>query len=233
MVNLFQILTLHRMRTFVLSDIHGNDNAFRRALKSVRLKKTDRLILLGDYIDRGFDSKGVLDTIFLLMEHGFELICLRGNHEQMLLDALDDPDKLNNWLLNGGDETLSSFLTSSVHKIPIKYIDLLKSFRFCYEYDQFIFVHAALNMLISDPFTDVHTMLWSRDQNDLLDYGWLGRRILIHGHTPGTQQEIIENFKDLYPIKCIDNGVFTKKAGYGGLCVLELENFSLNFVYGY
>ncbi|MBB6239959.1 serine/threonine protein phosphatase 1 [Pedobacter sp. AK013] len=221
------------MRTFVVSDIHGNDDAFRKALKTVHLKKTDRLILLGDYIDRGFDSKAVLDTIFLLREYGFDLICLKGNHEQMLLDALEDPDKLNNWLMNGGNETLSSFLTSSIHKIPAKYIDLLESFRLYYEYEQYIFVHAALNMRIADPFSDVQTILWSRSQNELLDYGWLGERILIHGHTPTMEQEIINNFEDSYPIKCIDNGVFVKKHGYGGLCILELENFSLNFVHGY
>lgn len=139
----------------------------------------------------------------------------------MLLNALDDPDKLNTWLLNGGDGTLSSFLTSSVGKIPLQYIELIESFLFYYESGNYIFVHAALDMRLADPFGDLETMLCSRSQADLLDHRWLGDRVLIHGHTPTPQEEIARNFQDSYPIKCIDNGVFVQKPGYGGLCILE------------
>ena len=101
------------MRTFVISDIHGNNELFRKSLKLVAFKKSDKLILLGDLIDRGIDSKGVLDTTLLLLETGLDVECLMGNHEKMLLDAFLNTNNLNQWLLNGGDKTLSSFLTSS------------------------------------------------------------------------------------------------------------------------
>ena len=104
------------MRIFVITDLHGKNELFRKSLKEIGLKKTDKLILLGDIIDRGEDSKGLLDTIILLKEHSFDVTCLMGNHEQMLLDAHLNVNNLNLWLLNGGDKTLSSFLTSSSRK---------------------------------------------------------------------------------------------------------------------
>ena len=104
------------MRTFVISDIHGNNELFRNSLKQVGFNQEDRLILLGDLIDRGVDSKGVLDTVMLLMDTGFNLDCLIGNHEKMFLDASLSTTNLNHWLRNGGDKTLASFLTISIEK---------------------------------------------------------------------------------------------------------------------
>lgn len=199
------------MRTFVISDIHGNNEAFRKALKHVKLKRNDTLILLGDFIDRGFDSKGVLDTIILLKENDYNLICLKGNHEQMLLDALLDKNKLSNWILNGGNQTLSSFLTASIEKIPIKYINLINSFNNYHLHNNYIFVHAALNMLIENPFDDIKTMLWERNQKDFINEEWLGNRTLIHGHNPTRMEDIIKSIADKDKIICIDNGVFLKK----------------------
>lgn len=216
------------MRTFAISDIHGNNEAFRKALKFVKLKKTDNLILLGDFIDRGDDSKGVLDTILLLKENGFKIICLMGNHEDMLLKAFENKNYLNSWIKNGGDKTLLSFLTSSIEKIPQKYIDLIKSFVYFYELNNFIFVHAALNMLIDNPFSDLHTILWERDPYKYYDEKWLGNRILIHGHNPKEKDLIINDLKN--KILCIDNGSFLDKEGFGNICILELEKFNCNFI---
>jgi len=218
------------MRTFVISDIHGNNESFKKALKHIELKKTDTLVLLGDLIDKGYDSKGVLDTIFLLQENKFNLICIKGNHEEMLIEAFHDYSKLNNWLLNGGKETLLSFLTSSIEKIPTKYIDLIKSFKYYHQIDNFIFVHAALNMLIKNPFEDINSMLWSREQEKLLNEKWLSGRVIIHGHSPTDKEDIIMSIKNKKEIICIDNGSFMKRLGYGSICVLQLENFNLNFI---
>lgn len=218
------------MRTFVISDIHGNNVAFRKALKHVKLKKTDRLIILGDFIDRGEDSKGVLDTILLLKEHNFDLVCLKGNHEQMLLDAFDNVNNLNSWLKNGGEKTLLSFLTSSINKIPSKYIDLIKSFSYYYENENFIFVHASLNMTIENPFTDIETILWERESFKYYDESWIKNRILIHGHSPIAQNVIASSIENKNKIICIDNGSFLKREEYGSICILELENYKYNFI---
>lgn len=218
------------MRTFVITDIHGNNEAFRKALKYVKLKRADTLILLGDYIDKGYDSKGVLDTILLLQESGFNLVCLKGNHEQMLLDSFEDKTKYNNWILNGGKETLSSFLTSSIEKIPHKYIKLLNSFKYYHLIDNFIFVHAALNMNIENPFADVKTILWERNPEKHINLEWLKDRFIIHGHNPTNRDLIKRNIENNEKLICLDNGAFINKDGFGSVCILELETFVVNFI---
>ena len=217
------------MRTYILTDIHGNNELFRNSLKQVGLKKADRLIILGDILDRGKDSKGVLDTIFLLKESGFNIECLMGNHEKMFLDATLNTNNLNQWLLNGGDKTLTSFLTKSIEKIPIKYIELIQSFKYFLELDNYIFVHAGLNMNIADPFSDLHTILWEREPFKLLNKEWLADRIIIHGHNPQSKIDIMNAIESRKSIICIDNGTYLKKENYGSLCLLELEQLKLHF----
>ncbi|WCC43993.1 metallophosphoesterase [Tenacibaculum finnmarkense] len=129
------------MRTFVISDIHGKNALFRKALKSVKLKKTDTLIILGDLIDRGENSKGVLDTIFLLKDNGFNVELVLGNHEKMFLDSFENEEEHTKWMINGGDKTLMSFLTSKIEKIPKKYIELINSSKNYLLKDNFILVH--------------------------------------------------------------------------------------------
>lgn len=219
-----------RMRTFVISDIHGNNLLFRKALKEVSFKKSDKLILLGDLIDRGSDSKGVLDTIILMKNNGLNVEVLMGNHEMMLLDSFININNLNFWLINGGDKTLSSFLTSSIDKIPVKYLELIRSFKFYLEFDGFICVHAALNMKLVNPYSDLKTILTERKPYNLIDKNWLKGRKLIHGHNPTSENDIIQSLECDDEIICIDNGVFLKKEGYGKICILELENLKPIFV---
>lgn len=218
------------MRTFLISDIHGNNTLFRKSLKTVGLKKSDKLIILGDLIDRGKDSKGVLDTILLMQENGFEIEILLGNHEEMFLESFKNINNLNKWMLNGGDKTLQSFLTSQIEKIPTKYVDLIKSFKTHLEIDNYILVHAAVNMKISDPFQDIDTLLWEREPINFLDLDWLGKRKVIHGHHPKSKTEIAEAIKNRNPIIGIDNGVYLKNKNYGSLCILELETLKYQFI---
>lgn len=218
------------MRTFVMSDVHGNNELFRKALKHIAFKKSDKLILLGDLIDKGLDSKGVLDTILLMLENGLNIECIMGNHEKLFLDASININNLNIWLLNGGDRTLSSFLTSSIEKIPKKYFDLIRSFRYYKVESNYILVHAALNMKIANPFSDIHTILWERDAYKYLDTIWLGNKKIIHGHNPQTESEIINSIQNNSTIICIDNGTFLKRENYGSICVLQLENLETTFI---
>ena len=217
------------MRTFVTSDIHGNNELFIKSLKQVGLKKEDRLILLGDLIDRGVDSKGVLDTVMLLIDTGFNVDCLIGNHEKMFLDASLSTTNLNHWLRNGGDKTLASFLTSSIEKIPENYFEFISSFKYHLESENFIFVHAALNMNINKPFTDIQTMLWERNPARYLNENWIGNRKLIHGHDPRSQGEILQAIENDEKIICIDNGIYFSKPNFGTLCILQLETLKVSF----
>lgn len=218
------------MSTYIVSDIHGCNDTFRKALKSIKLKKKDTLIILGDLIDRGPDSKGVLDTLLLLMNHDFNVIILRGNHEQMFLDSFEDVTQKVNWMKNGGKETLKSFSTSDIERIPKKYIELIKSTKLYLEKDDFIFVHAGINMKEKNPFSDVYSLLWLRDWQKLYDKEWLGKRRIIHGHTPKSISEITSQFANNERVLCIDNGSFMKTdKGYGGLCIVKLDDLSLHF----
>lgn len=221
----------NQQRVFAITDIHGRNDLFRKALKYITLKKTDKLILLGDIIDRGEDSKGVLDTIFLLLDNGFDVTCLIGNHEKMLLDALVNLDKFNLWMFNGGDKTLSSFLTSSIEKIPTKYIALIKSFKYYCTYRNYILVHASLNMKIENPFSDVETIIWDRNPYEYMNKDWMENRILIHGHNPISQNEILDSIEMDTPIINIDNGVYIKKDVFGSMCVMELNQKKITFIH--
>lgn len=219
------------MSTYIISDIHGCNKTFRKALKSIALKKTDNLILLGDLIDRGPDSKGVLDTVLLLRDHSFNVVCVKGNHEQMFIDALDDTYEKVQWIRNGGKQTLQSFLTSDISTIPQSYVDLISSFEDYYLVGNYIFVHAGLDMTLENPFEDKHSLFWLRDWKVVYNKSWLGDRIVIHGHTPSKDSQIKEQFNlDNLQVWGIDGGVYLREEeGYGKLCVFKLETKEVVF----
>lgn len=217
------------MRQFVISDIHGNNELFQKALDHIALEKSDALFLLGDLIDRGPDTKGVLDSVIDLKEKGYDIRLIKGNHEALFLAALDHPKNIMNWMLNGGDRMLFSFKTGHIHHIPGKYIELINNATYYAEVDNYILVHAALNMQIDDPFSDQHTLLWHRKPYELLNSEWLDGRTLVHGHTPMSQEDIQANLQA--PIICIDNATYLNdKPGYGSLPVLELTKKKLTFI---
>ena len=119
------------MRIFAVSDIHGCFTTFSELLFGrISLQKTDRLFLLGDYIDRGPSSKQVLDLIMNLTAEGYDIVPLMGNHEKMMLDAFRDPDNPYRWFLNGGDTTMKSFGLTDIEAIPGKYILFLESLQY-------------------------------------------------------------------------------------------------------
>ncbi|CDS91622.1 putative Serine/threonine-protein phosphatase 1 [Sphingobacterium sp. PM2-P1-29] len=219
------------MRVIVVADIHGNNEKLRKALKSVSLKKTDKLILLGDLIDRGKNTKDVLDTIILLKKSGFEdIIIIRGNHEQMLLDSVKDENKEYVWLKNGGDKTLQSFRVNFSNQIPQLYIDLIESSVYYYEYLNYLFVHAGINFELDNPFKDIQTLLWTRDMS-LINFrkSKFSDKKIIHGHTPIERSKIIESFTKI-EILNLDNGVYLEREGYGKLTIVDLTNQKINFI---
>src|SRR5258705_3252599 len=108
-------------RIFVIGDIHGCCNTFKKLLlEKLSIQKSDIIYCIGDYVDRGNDSKGVIDFIISLRIKGYQIHTLRGNHEQMMLDSTINHSRLNLWLKNGGIETLNSFGISSVTELPGK-----------------------------------------------------------------------------------------------------------------
>lgn len=114
-------------RLFAIGDIHGCFDSLRTMIEQkIKIRKEDKIILLGDYIDRGPQSKEVVDYIIDLQNSGFDLVPLIGNHEAMLLDTLNNNEYFSIWIQNGGTETLRSFGISSLGKLAPRYIDFFK-----------------------------------------------------------------------------------------------------------
>ena len=173
------------MRTLAIGDVHGCLNALDKMLKMIELTSEDRLIFLGDYVDRGPDSCGVIQRILeLRKEH--DVLCLTGNHEIMMRSARESRQMYRSWLGYGGQEALESYAddptdSPSLERVPERHWMFLDQECLPYfEDDNHIFVHA--NVLPDLPLKDQDdtTLYWDRFAN----YGphVSGKRVIC-GHT--------------------------------------------------
>ncbi|MBK7872513.1 MAG: serine/threonine protein phosphatase [Saprospiraceae bacterium] len=226
------------MRKFAISDIHGCNKTFLALLEKIQFSTADELYLLGDYIDRGPDSKGVIDSIFNLQKTGYQVHCLLGNHELMILEAFSDEDvedrNMNHWLMNGGVATIQSFVTKDgTPDIPDIYFQFAQNLQFYLELDDYILVHAGLNFRSLNPFADMESMLWIRNWYNKIELEWLRGRVVVHGHTPIGRKAIEKQFNKLskVPALNIDGGCvyFGKRDEMGDLCAFDLTEQVLHF----
>ncbi len=208
-------------RVLFIGDIHGCNQTFRNLVEEqIQLKQEDQLYCIGDYIDRGPDSKGVVDYILELRGQGYRIHTLRGNHEQMLIDSLYKEESRMLWRFNGGDTTLESFGVKSAGELASNYLDFFMETQFYISTDDFFAVHAGLNFSISNPLKDKEAMLWIR--GFMPDKGFLKGRKLIYGHTPQTKTDILLQ-KGMDTIN-IDGGcVYASRKGMGNLVAFELH----------
>jgi serine/threonine protein phosphatase 1 len=216
-----------KKRLFAIGDIHGCFDSLKNLIENkIKLKRSDKLILLGDYIDRGTQSKDVIDFIIELQSKGFDIVPLMGNHEAMLIDALENEENLSKWFYNRGGKTLMSFGVESLTHIDQQYISFFKGLNLYYEFDNFLFVHAGFNDLIDNPFNDKYLMLWSR--NTFYKHPLLIDKIIVHGHTPITKNQCHELVTTRNQTINIDTGcVYTDYEGLGYLTALELFSYEL------
>ena len=158
-------------KRYVVGDIHGCLKSFRRMVtEKLKLKKEDTMFLLGDYIDRGPDSKGVIDFIMELKAEGYDVRPSMGNHEYMMLLSREDDEKFADWMKNGSAQTLMSFGVpeekttdrESMKLIPEFYYEFISSLSYYEETDDFFFVHAGLAKDVKDPKDDINWLFWSR-----------------------------------------------------------------------
>jgi serine/threonine protein phosphatase 1 len=214
-------------RLFAISDIHGCFKPFYELVVNViELKKSDRLILLGDYIDRGEQSKEVIDFIIDLQKTGFDIKALIGNHELMLIDSWYDPDYMALWSMNGGLLTLQSFGVENIREIDNGYLEFFNSLGYYLVSGNVIFVHAGFNDFAPDPFLDKQGMVWEcrlSYQNPMLT-----GKTIIHGHRPKTISNVKRMLNEHSPVIPIDTGcVYAMETGYGFLSALEVNSMSL------
>lgn len=225
------------MKKFAISDIHGCRKSFLALLDKIALSKADTLYLLGDYVDRGPDSKGVLDAIFDLLKDGYTVRCLRGNHEAILLRSLYDLTGLDNWLQTDGKKTLDSFAVEATHQIPESYLEFLREMDYFIETDGYILVHAGLNFKLFDPLEDQRDLLVIRHWYGDIRYDWLGERIILHGHTPLARMDIEQQLNELAENQYLDldggcvyaGSERPERAGQGVLCAFDMTDRRLYF----
>ncbi len=229
------------MKTWVIPDVHGCIKTLRYLVETMIMPvRGDSLILLGDIIDRGPDSKGVIDYVMSLPKKGIRVTALCGNHEEAMIKAFDDvlkggvmqkfgfqPKSVKEWRAFGGDATIQSFGVQDVSDIPIEYINWLRERPLYVKHPKFLIVHAGFNFKKDDIFSDTHSMKWIRDYD--IDPKKLDGRRIIHGHVPVTLDFIFMIYKSkTYHFIDLDNGVYMPgRPGYGNLLALELNSMEL------
>jgi len=226
------------IKQWVIPDIHGCAQSLKQLIEvQIQPQKQDELYFLGDYIDRGPDSKGVIDYLISLKNNGYKTSYLKGNHEEYFLRALDhEPSRKQlikfgrknrfkkEWFAHGGDKFMQSFGESEMNKIPPLYLDWIRGLKNYFLLKKHILVHAGLNFKIEDPFEDIFDMLWTRDFE--IDPLKIDNRLIIHGHVPVHINVIRQSiYNKGTQIINLDNGVYLEnKEGFGKLTAYELNS---------
>ena len=176
-------VTSKQTRVLTVGDIHGCLAQLDALLNAVQLTSEDHLVLLGDLVDRGPDSAGVLRRVQSLAA-SHRVTVIMGNHEQMMLEARDSHAKFTDWLKNGGDATLKSFggTRGSLRDIPAEDWEFLSGRLAPYfENETHIFVHA--NVYPDMPLADQpdYMLRWERCDG-IVPHG--SGKVIVCGHTP-------------------------------------------------
>jgi serine/threonine protein phosphatase 1 len=200
-------------RLIAIGDIHGCSAALRTLLEAIAPQPHDTIVMLGDYIDRGPDSRGVLDLLRGLARQTW-LVPLLGNHDEMMLDVCRGRrDLLIEWLLFGGQATLDSYDVPVPEAIPLEHLDFLRRCQLYYETATHFFVHG--NYLESVPLAQqpAETVLWESIKQRRPGPHVSGK-IAIVGHSSQKSGQIL----DLGYLKCIDTWCY----GDGWLTALDV-----------
>lgn len=185
-------------RVYAVGDIHGRADLLARLLAAIAADSRRRrparsiLIFLGDYIDRGGDSRGVLNILLDGLPPSFEPVFLRGNHEAMLLDCLHGFSDAELWLRNGGLNTLESYGVDwrSVWRsgdaflkgMPHRHLIFLERLCACAILGDYFFSHAGVRPGTRLDQQSEHDLLWIR--SEFLDHAGDFGKVVVHGHTP-------------------------------------------------
>lgn len=227
-------------RVYCIGDIHGRadllDTLHKQILKdSEGYSGHKTLIYLGDYIDRGLNSRDVVDLLIDSPLEGYQSIFLRGNHEQVLLDFLNfDPGIVTQWFTFGGQATFFSYgvsvsgipfgekinqlQTELATKIPEKHLSFYQQLEFSYTLGDYFFVHAGVmpNVPLSRQLP--MDMMWVRDE--FLTSRYKFEKMIVHGHSVVNDPVVRDNRIG------IDTGAYAS----GNLTCLVLQGESRRFI---
>ncbi len=224
------------IRIYAIGDIHGRADLLEAVLLQIDMDCTlypsrrPIVVFLGDYIDRGPTSKGVIDLL-LEYERGKETFFLKGNHDTFLHRFLNDSAFLDEWRLCGGLETLVSYglspsinpdafeqtrLASELAKsIPKRHLQFLESLSLSFDSGGFLFVHAGIRPGVPIRKQMEEDLLWIRQE--FLSYEQRFEKYVVHGHTPVPTPDIRSNRTN------IDTGAFAT----GRLTCIAIEGSTI------
>ena len=186
-------------RIIAVADIHGCSTALESLVTLIDPQPDDTIVTLGDYVDRGMDSKGVLDQLIALKSR-CHLVPILGNHDEMMLNARNGKDDFQFWMNCGGITALDSYGSSGLlDLIPDAHIRFLQQCVPYFETDTHFFVHANYRPDFVLEEMDDHTLRWL-SLRDIVPSRHSSGKIAVVGHTP--QADIL----DLGHLICLDTG---------------------------
>jgi serine/threonine protein phosphatase 1 len=175
-------------RTIAVGDIHGCSKALDALIEVIAPTPEDRLVMLGDYIDRGPDSRGVIERLLELQQR-CQLVPLMGNHELMFFRAQETITELFFWLNYGGQQTVDSY-GGDLEAMPPPHLDFLRRCRPFYETERHIFVHANYEYDVPLEAQRSTVLFWTH-LNQRVPPRHISGKTVILGHTPQTNGEIL------------------------------------------
>ena len=229
-----------RVRVYAIGDIHGRADLLRAMLARIAADLEERPcesaveVFLGDYIDRGPSSREVIDILLSHPPVAGARTCLRGNHEQAMLDFLGEPGVLADWSRFGGLETLLSYGLNPrlpvsfedaarlrdelAYVLPKAHLAFLRSTALSFAMGGYFFVHAGIKPGAPLDAQSEADLLWIREPFlfSQRDHG----KIIVHGHTPSEEPEVLANRIN------VDTGAFLT----GRLTCAVLEGQGLRFL---
>lgn len=224
-------------RIYAIGDIHGRRDLLDRAIAAIERDVAKRgpaalTVTVGDYIDRGPDSRGVIDR---LAENPFPTpyVALKGNHEDILETFLTDPETGPYWREQGGHQTLKSYgvhvggisgvsyaeARNALRRVmPAEHVEFLRSLKMSYCRGKYFFCHAGVRPRVPLDRQREEDLLWIR--GDFLASGCDFGKVVVHGHTPVEEPQVLPNRID------IDTGAFAT----GRLTCVALEDGVTRFL---
>ncbi len=199
-------------RTIAISDIHGCVTALRTLLETLAPASDDLIVPLGDYVDRGPDSRAVIEEL-LRLESCCKLRPLLGNHEEMMLMVLSGQTGPASWLRYGGVDTLDSYgFTGDLSVVPESHREFLRRCLDYVETDEHFFVHANYRADVPLSELDPEVLRWESLEIEMPGPHISGKTAVV-GHTADQSGEIL----DVGYLKCIDTYC------YGGQWLTALD----------
>jgi serine/threonine protein phosphatase 1 len=205
-------------RRIIIGDIHGHYDALMSLMKIVAPSSEDQVYFLGDLIDRGPNSAQVVEFV---IRNNYP--CLRGNHEEMLLDTLDteeiDPELYKSWLYNGGYSTITSYNNN----IPTEHIEWMRNLPSYLDLGDIWLVHAGVNPNMSIQEQTSEQFCWIREEFHSMSEPYFADKLIVTGHTitftlPGVKPGKIAAGPGWLGI---ETGVYHSKSGW--LTALDVD----------